>query len=204
MIDANFKQSGSSESKGVSSDEFLWSSFKNGNELAFTVLYKKYVQKLYDYGMHASHDENLVKDCLQDLFFKLWDKRETIASVELVKPYLFTAFRRLLIERITSKRKEVTFSAWHERSFEFDPSIESEIIDREQNSDNHHQLTRCLQLLTKRQREIIYLRFYNDLSYLEISVITEMQVNSVYNMVSKTIEMFRKKMQVVRPLKSSE
>jgi RNA polymerase sigma factor (sigma-70 family) len=201
MISANLKKNDSAVTVGASSDEFLWLSFKGGNELAFTVLYKKYVQKLYDYGMHASHDENLVKDCLQDLFFRLWNKREGIASVQLVRPYLFTSFRRLLIERITSKRKEVVFSSWHERSFEFDPSIESHIIDRERNVDRHLQLTRCLELLTKRQREIIYLKFYNDLSYQEISVITEMQVSSVYNLVSKTIELFRKKMQLVRPLK---
>jgi DNA-directed RNA polymerase specialized sigma24 family protein len=89
----------STPSGGSFSDEALWSSFKTGNELALSILYKKHVQRLYDYGMHSFRSHDLVVDCLQELFLRLWNKRETLASVQAVKPYLFKAFRRILIHQ---------------------------------------------------------------------------------------------------------
>ena len=39
-----------SVAKDSFNDELLWSNFKSGNELAMSMLYKKYVQRLYVYG----------------------------------------------------------------------------------------------------------------------------------------------------------
>ncbi len=190
----------STSEKDSFSDESLWKSFKDSNELAFTMIYKKYVQRLYNYGMHACKNHEMVTDCVQDLFSDLWKKREKLALVQLVKPYLFTSFRRLLIQRITQQRKEVTFTSWGIQSFEFTPSIESTIIEDDRQEEQRNQLKSCIESLTKNQREIIYLKFFNELSYQEIADITDIQVNSVYNLVSKTIELLRKKMQVIKPL----
>ncbi len=181
------------------SDEALWSSFKTGNELALSVLYKKHVQRLYDYGMHSFRDHDLVVDCLQELFLRLWNKRDTLATVHAVKPYLFKAFRRILIHQFSEQRKKsaITNSAI---AFEFLPSIESTLIEDELKSEQIQRLKQCVQSLSKGQREVIYLKFFSGLSYPEIAEITEMQVDSVYNLVSKTIELLRKKLQITKPL----
>src|SRR5687768_11939839 len=75
-------------------DRTLWQRFKNGNDLAFSILYKKYVQRLYNYGMHTCYDRDMVLDCLQELFGRLWAKRGQLADVEAVNFYLFKSFRR--------------------------------------------------------------------------------------------------------------
>ncbi len=51
--------------------------------------------------------------------------------------------------------------------------------------------------LTKRQREAIFLKFYNDLSYSDIASIMDLQVDSVYNVISKAIESLRHKLKTV-------
>jgi RNA polymerase sigma factor (sigma-70 family) len=183
------------------SDEALWSSFKTGNELALSILYKKHVQRLYDYGMHSFRDHDLVVDCLQELFLRLWNKRDTLATVHAVKPYLFKAFRRILLHQFTEQRKKssLTNSAI---AFEFLPSTESTLIEDEMKSEQLQRLKQCVQSLSKGQREVIYLKFFSGLSYPEIAEITEMQVDSVYNLVSKTIELLRRKLQVTKPLVS--
>jgi hypothetical protein len=70
-------------------DAALWQRFRTGNNLAFSILYKKYVQRLFNYGMHTCYDRELVLDCLQELFGRLWDKRSQVAEVELVHSYHF-------------------------------------------------------------------------------------------------------------------
>jgi len=190
----------SSAKEGSINDEVLWNSFKKGNELALSMLYKKYVQLLYDYGMHTCRDHDMVLDCLQELFLRLWNKRETVSNINSVKPYLYKSFRRLLIHQIVEQRKLSARLAEQATAFEFVLSIESTLIEDELKAERIKKLRACIQSLTKGQREVIYLKFFNELTYREIAEITEMQVDSVYNLVSKSIELLRKKLQTARPL----
>lgn len=201
LINSDFAISKSRLNSGAKdsfNDELLWSNFKMGNELALSMLYKKHVHRLYDYGMHTSRDHDMVMDCLQDLFYQLWSKRESISTVKAVKPYLFKSFRRLLIHQIIADRKHSSPLPENEM-FEFMPSVESVLIEDEIRAEQNIRLKACIQSLTKGQREVIYLKFYNELTYPEIAEITELQIDSVYNLVSKTIELLRKKLQVAKP-----
>ena len=190
----------SSVKEGSVNDEVLWSSFKKGNELALSMLYKKYVRRLYDYGMNSSKDHDMVLDCLQELFLRLWNKRETLSNISAVKPYLYKSFRRLLIHQIVEQRKLLRFLAEQATAFEFTISIESTLIEDELSAERIKKLNTGIQSLTKGQREVIYLKFFSGLTYREIAEITEMQVDSVYNQVSKTIELLRKKLRAASPL----
>lgn len=182
------------------SDEALWSSFKTGNALALSVLYKKHVQPLYSYGIHTCRDNDTVTDCLQELFLRLWKNRDTLADVKVAKPYLFKCFRRILLQQVIANRKEATASVADPDAFEFLPSVETTIIDAEAREEMLQRLRNCIASLTKGQREIIYLKFFQGLSYQEVAEITEIQIDSVYNLVSKTIDLLRKKIQVTKPL----
>jgi RNA polymerase sigma factor (sigma-70 family) len=179
-------------------DDALWQSFKTGNELAFSLLYNRHVQRLYNYGMHTCMDKELVKDCLQELFARLWDKRETLGVAGSVNYYLFKSYRRLLINRIVSKRKfSIPFQGQPESVFEFVPSIEEYMVEQETKAYQYERLRSSIQSLTKRQREAIFLKFFNELSYHEVASIMEMRVDSVYNLISKTIDILRSKLKEI-------
>lgn len=79
-----------------------------------------------------------------------------------------------------------------DRAIKFIPSIESTIIQRESNEQLHKQLTHVFQKLSSRQKEIIYLKFYNDLSYDEIAQLLDLEKKAVYNAVSKAMVVLRK------------
>lgn len=173
-------------------DTTLWLSFKKGNELAFSVLYNKYVQRLYNYGVHACKDSALVKDCIQEMFILLWEKRERLTDVTSVNFYLFKSFRRLLMKRLTLRRKLlISLTEIKDPSFAFLPSLEDSIIDEESERERSKKLKQSIQALTKRQREAIFLRFFNQLSYAEVAAVMELNVDSVYNIISKAIDSLR-------------
>jgi RNA polymerase sigma factor (sigma-70 family) len=176
-------------------DVHLWQNVKRDNELAFSVLYKKYTQRLYNYGMHSCHDHDLVMDCLQELFVSIWDKRNNLTTVHSVSSYLFKSFRRLLMKKLSWRKRFLqTFDANQERYFEITLPIEALIERGEVQEEQSEKMRRCLLSLTKRQREAIFLRFYNDLSYSDIASIMELQVDSVYNIISKAIDSLREKL----------
>jgi RNA polymerase sigma factor (sigma-70 family) len=174
-------------------DSTLWKRFKSGNDLAFSILYKKYVQRLYNYGMHTCYDRDLVLDSLQELFGRLWDKRSQVADVEAVNFYLFKSFRRLLLNKLAQNRKEsLRFLNAEAPGFEMLSSFEDSIILEEASTQQIAYLKKAIATLTKRQREVIFLKFFNELSYQDVAAVMEMNVDSVYNLMTKAIDALRK------------
>jgi RNA polymerase sigma factor (sigma-70 family) len=79
--------------------------------------------------------------------------------------------------------------------FESLDSFEQLMIDGELRKRRLAEIKKCLHDLPKCQREVILLKFFNELSYSEISEIMNLQLSSVYNLVSKAIEQLRQNMQ---------
>jgi RNA polymerase sigma factor (sigma-70 family) len=184
--------------KGLSLDDVhLWQNVKKDNELAFSILYKKYTRRLYNYGVHSCHDHDLVMDCLQELFVSIWDRRKNLTTVHSVSSYLFKSFRRLLMKRLSWRKRFLhTIEANQDKYFEIILPVDSIIEANEQQSEQSEKLRRSLSGLTKRQREAIFLKFYNDLSYSDIASIMELQVDSVYNIISKAIDSLRSQLKI--------
>ncbi|MBA4054304.1 MAG: hypothetical protein C0490_06300 [Marivirga sp.] len=182
--------------KGQSLDDtHLWQNVKKDNVLAFSILYKKYTQRLYNYGMHNCHDRDLVMDSLQELFASIWTKRKNLSVVHSVSAYLFKSFRRLLMKKLTwRKRFMLSLEPKHESCFDIVLPADQLIENDEMLLQQRENIKRCIKGLSKRQREAIFLKFYNDLNYSDIASIMDLQVDSVYNIISKAIESLRQQL----------
>jgi RNA polymerase sigma factor (sigma-70 family) len=197
FVKFNLEQHAASERRELHSaeleDSTLWKRFKSGNDLAFSIIYKKYIQRLYNYGMHTCYDRDLVLDSLQELFGRLWDKRSQVADVEAVNFYLFKSFRRLLLNKLAQNRKDsLRFLNVEAPGFEMLSSFEDSIILEEASTQQLEHLKKAIASLTKRQREVIFLKFFNELSYQDVAAVMEMNVDSVYNLMTKAIDALRK------------
>jgi RNA polymerase sigma factor (sigma-70 family) len=145
--------------------------------------------------MHNCRDKDLVLDCVQELFTHLWERRETVSSVGSVNFYLLKSFRRLIASKIVAQKKFFTpFPQNSSHHFEFIPSAEQFFIDGELKSQQTEGLKNGMKALSKRQREALFLKFFNELSYHEVASIMEVRVDSVYNLISKSIDILRRKL----------
>ncbi len=167
-----------------------WHLFCAGDRDAFTEIAKKNYAPLYHYGTRFTLDKCLIQDCLQDLFLDMWEKREYLARITAIKPYLFQSLRNNLIRRI---RKQSLFSDL--REFEDtlfnDSSPESELILTETDQFLNHKLRQAIELLPQRQREALYLRYYENLSYEEIAEVMGLQRQAVANYLQYGIQKLR-------------
>src|SRR5690554_7926932 len=97
------------------SENILWTSFKNGDDSALARIFTKYADQLYAYGLKIINDEALVKDCIQDVFIQLIEKRETLVITSKTQIYLFKSLRNKLFEELRSeKRKKEIIELWPE------------------------------------------------------------------------------------------
>lgn len=174
-------------------DVLLWDSLRKGNDIAFSTLYKKYVQSLFNYGMHIHPNRDLIKDCIQELFIKFWEKRESLGSIEKVNFYLFRSFKNLLSHKIetSSKKKPLTQDLIDQMAPEL--PVENFYINSEMVDQRIIRLKKAVLLLTDRQREVILLRFFQGFEAKEIAEIMNLSIPGVHNLISLTIKSLREK-----------
>jgi len=167
----------------------LWAAFKKGDRQAFNGLVTIFYESLYRYGARLSADHRMVEDCLQDLFLDLWRRREFIAETEHVKFYLLKALRRKIYSEKKTRDKWIDVDADIEHQFEFigEFSAESTIILSETNELHARKLQEVLSRLSKRQREAIYLRFYQEMDNEQISNLMSINYQSVRNLIHTAI-----------------
>ncbi|MBC8986636.1 RNA polymerase sigma factor [Pedobacter sp. N36a] len=172
------------------SESELWDSFKSGDKDAFKAIYYKYYMLLYKYGIKTSADTDLAEDCLQDLFLKLWKNRDNLGNICSLKSYLYRAYIRLLFEAIRKSRREINLAELDHPQEE--SSIEESIIQQQNQTAANLHLHQALKHLTKRQRQVMQLHYFEGLSYKQIAEILPLKYQAIRNCVHEGIKVLRK------------
>jgi RNA polymerase sigma factor (sigma-70 family) len=168
-------------------DEALWHSFKQGDKQAYAALYRKYFEVLYRYSLRITADRELVKDCIHDLFITIWKNKDNLTQPDSVKAYLLSSVQRKLkrqTTRLRSKQNDIEKITTPLLS----NCREDEMIEDQTELEQKHLVEKALNGLTKREREAIYLKFYGNLSYKEVADAMAIGVDSIYNLISKSID----------------
>jgi RNA polymerase sigma-70 factor (ECF subfamily) len=173
-------------------DHQCWQQFKKGSRKAFNLIYNKYIYNLYSYGYKIAADKTLVEDGIHDLMLELWQQKEKLGHTSSVKFYLFKGLKRQLVRALQKRSKQVKGDDLKNYDFKIDFSHELHLITQQLDEDRKKHLACALQKLSKREKEIIYLRFYDGLSYEEIASLMEISVKTAYNSVHNAIGHLRK------------
>lgn len=164
-------------------DNLLWNSFKEGNRKAFCYIYNENFDKLLLYGLKITHNQDLVEDQIQDFFIYLWNKKGNLTIKYSITNYLLFAFRYRLIRTI--KKENKNSPDWESNYIE-----EIEISDQ----DNISRVNNVVEVLPIKQREIIYLKYFESLDGAEISDIMGISKGGAYNLLSRAMSNLKKKL----------
>lgn len=171
----------------------IWRRYKNGDGLAFSYMYQQYTKILYIYGMKITPDKEIVKDCIQDLFVELWLYRSTVAQTDSIKYYLFKSLRRKIVSRISNENQLTSVDEQiHPQKLGVTTSYELDLIAEQTIQERRDKINLSMNCLTKRQKEAIFLKFYNELSYDEIASIMSLSRQAVYNLIFKALKELKK------------
>ncbi len=168
-----------------------WSLFIQGDKHAFSEIFLASHDNLFRYGMKLTRDPELINDCIQNLFLRLWKNRNNLKPVHDLKPYLFKSLRHHIIDILELKRETLPIDQDIEELFIVEYTAEDFMISRQDEKETREKIIQLLNQLTPRQRHAIYLRYFEEMEFETIAQIMDMHVQSVRNLISRGLQLMR-------------
>lgn len=162
----------------------------NGNEEAYRAVFYHYFEPLCHYALNFTSDRDKAKDIVQEVFLKLWNKRESLHLSGPLKAYLY---RMVYNEFVTTFRKEKRYQ--EELDIFKAESLQPLLQESEESWQlKLDQLKEALDSLPQRCREIFLLNKQEGLKHKEIAEKLGIAPKTVENQIGKALKALKKKL----------
>jgi RNA polymerase sigma factor (sigma-70 family) len=175
----------------MSEDNLLWDKFREGDRLAFTTLIQTYYVPLFEYGRRFETDKDALKDHVHDLFANLWERRASVSQTDHIKPYLLKSLKNSIFKR--KQLNDLFIKVEDELAMQetAEDDVQTRIISEESQELTKQQIRHVLGTLTKRQQEIIHLKYYQNLSNDQIAEVLSISRPAAANLLYQSLKVFR-------------
>ncbi len=170
-------------------DKQLWLRIENDDRQAYEKVYRFYYKKFYNYGHKFTDDESLLEDAVQETLLMVWDRRKKLHTIQHIPAFFFTSFRNLLFSKLKRNRQTLSDDTFHEEPVWRADHI---LISREADSIQRERLQKAMATLTARQREAIFLRFYEGLSYEDVGSVLQITTKATYKTMARSLQQLRR------------
>lgn len=172
--------------------------FEKGDEEAFSFFYKYFINDLYAYGRSLGAEEKYVMDAVQDVFLKVFFDKPHLTSVEHLKYFLFKSLKNRLYDLFKSKSFSKTNDIGEDMlNFSIKTTVLDEIIEDEDRMIIQQKIEKLLSILSASQKEALYLRYIQELTYSEISEMMDKSEVAIRKLVSQAIYTIRKENKIL-------
>lgn len=163
------------------SDPGLWTLLREGDFQAFEQIYSRHFHDLYMFSYRLTKEKQISLDCLQELFVQIWARKERLQTVKSVRFYLMKWLKRDIFRLLNGK--SFRFQVYIDDVFESHTLASAEHHPEEEEFIKYRakQIRIAINQLTKREKEVVYLRFMLGMPYEEICEITNLSYQVVLN-----------------------
>lgn len=163
-----------------------------GNKEALYALYNALYFHMVRDGLRIGADDELTKDCINQLFLKLWEQRGGLKPVTEVRGYLMTAFQHLVRDELADRRRRgQALDHFATEIPQTERSYEEILISSQQSEEQRMRLGEALSKLTPKQLELIRLKFFENRTYEEIAEQEGLAIKTAYNTIYDAVKRLR-------------
>ncbi len=167
-------------------DYLLWKRLKEGDPEALEEIYSLYAEDMIDYGIKMTCNVQITQDAVHDVFMELITHRKNISQISDIRPYLLKALRNNLLRKIN---REIKTSEDIENK---DVFLLTDSVDTDGLDDEQKRIINRISKLSRLEREIICLRFFEELTNKQISRVLNLKDQTIKNVVSTALKKLRK------------
>lgn len=167
------------------SDAELARRIRDGDDIAFRSLYYRYYEALTSFVFHRTSSVELAKDFVQEVYTRLWQKRDKIDDTKSIKSYLYRIANNLAIDyfRKNASRRTYVSTTMQRSSGTADESIETQTA-----------INMAIQKLPEKLRTVFTLSRYEGLKYAEIAEVCQVSVKTIESRMSQALQFLRKEL----------
>lgn len=174
-----------------------WENLKAGDINALQDLYHHHIDALYKYGMVLCHDDDRVKDCIHDMFLSFWNNRLGLTIPASGKAYMMVSLRRRIFDKGPKSNLETIPLEDGNQDYDTEKDPEAKWILSEEATENQLKMTHAMSRISARQREIIHMKYFEQMEYEEIARIMDLNYQSARNLVTRALTALRKEMTTI-------
>ena len=166
----------------------LVKALKEGNQLAFSIVYKTYAAQTFSLAFKYLLNKELAVDAVQNLFLKLWLKKEEIDETKPINRYLFTMLKNDLLNTLRDSKKNIYL-------LEDCLSMVLELEDNSQNENLKQEqmniIQQALEQLSPQRRKVFEMKVSGKYSIQEIADKLNLSINTIKFQYSQSLKQIR-------------
>ena len=166
----------------------LVKALKEGNQLAFSIVYKMYAAQTFSLAFKYLLNKELAEDAVQNLFLKLWLKKEEIDETKPINRYLFTMLKNDLLNTLRDSKKNIYL-------LEDCLSMVLELEDDSQNENLKQEqmniIQQALEQLSPQRRKVFEMKVSGKYSNQEIADKLNLSINTIKFQYSQSLKQIR-------------
>ena len=153
----------------------------------FKTLFDQYYTPLKNFIYYKSGDVDLAEDLVQDVFMKLWEKREEIKE-ETVKSYLYTIANNLFLNKVRHEKVVLNFA--EKQTDQKNTESPQEVLEEK---EFKQELEQTISKMPEKQREVFLMNRIDELTYKEIAERLKLSVKAVEKRMHGALNFLRSK-----------
>jgi RNA polymerase sigma-70 factor (ECF subfamily) len=168
--------------------DHAWQMLADGSEHAFTRIFDYYRDKVYSVAWHFLKSSALAEEIVQDVFLKIWLKRQDLKAVQHTENYLFILSRNLILDRM----KAQSYESAARKNWPLSPSFIDDSDHRLRQSQCEELLSEALDQLPQRQKEVYRMAKIQGLSHDRIAGELQLSRLTVKKHMAEALKFIRK------------
>ncbi|MDZ7736091.1 MAG: sigma-70 family RNA polymerase sigma factor [Gammaproteobacteria bacterium] len=141
-----------------------------GNQAALEGFYRAFEHSIYRYAHLKLNDPHEAADILNEVMLEVWNGAERFEGRSRVSTWVLGIARHKILDRLRARRPDTTDL---DSGMDIEDTGAPDPVALSAAAEQAREVRRCLQELSDRQREVVYLTYYQGLSYPEIAVVAD-------------------------------
>ena len=170
-------------------DRKIFKEIKKGNLVTFEKLFRKYYAGLCNYAGKYLKDLDRSEEVVQELFYKLWEKRNKLEINVSLKSYLYRAVYNGCLQYLNHRAIEIKYENYYKKQSKEYFRDASEAMNMQELNEI---INETLNSLPERCRNIFILNRQDGLKYREIAKKLDLSIKTVEANMGKALKLLRK------------
>lgn len=183
--------------ESLHNEQVLLQALAQGSSSAFTTIFKHYSAGVYDAAMAYLQNELQAQEVVQEVFLRIWARKEQLENVEKLKDYLFITARNFIFNQL--KHNALTVTVLHKHYLQSN-TFTSDTDHLVQDKQYQQLLEAAINTLPAERRKIYLLAKNEELSYEEIARHLGISRHTVKNQMYQALQTIRLYMRQYMPL----